>query len=119
MKKISKTVVTKLWKYFLQRHNIISKKNFKDKPLPNSKCKTARKKFHLAKRMHNRNKYTEKKETLKLLSKHYQSVLDESLKKNRKYLLIKNKLKNLRTSDTREYCIGTFLIIQIKKVLFC
>lgn len=51
--------------------------------------------------MHSRNKSTENKATLKLTSKHYKTVLDESLKKYRKD--ISNKLQNLRTSNTREY----------------
>lgn len=51
--------------------------------------------------MHSRNQSTENKATLKLTSKHYKTVMGESLKKYRKDL--SNKLQNLRASNTREY----------------
>ena len=72
-----------------------------NKPWFNSTCKTARKKFHLAKRMHNCNKSNECKDVLKLASKSYKAVMDEAMKKYRTEM--SNKIKTLRTSNTKEY----------------
>ena len=72
-----------------------------NKPWFNSTCRTARKKFHLVKRMHNCNKSNECKDVLKLASKSYKAVMDEAMKKYRTEM--SNKIKTLRTSNTKEY----------------
>lgn len=61
---------------FGTRNNIKSKGEHKSKPLFHKSCKTARKKFHLAKNIYNKYKSDETKGSLRVKSKEYKITLD-------------------------------------------
>ena len=62
----------------------------------NKECRTARKKFHLAKRINNRHKTVENKTNVVLASKEYKKVMDNCVQRYRYDL--SQKLKNLRST---------------------
>ena len=77
----------------------LSKK--KSKPWFNNTCKTARKQFHLAKRLHNRNKTPNNLSNLKQCSKNYKKAVNDSIKEfNHR---IGNELNALRKSKPKDY----------------
>jgi hypothetical protein len=71
------------------------------KPWFNLKCKTARKKYHLTKRIQEKLRSQDTKAAYKFASKHYKNTLDVSYKQYRKDL--SKKLKTLRTKILKEY----------------
>lgn len=72
-------------KSFGTRKIYTPKKQRKDKPWFNKSFKTARKKFSLAKKIHNKYKFGDKctKDSLKANSKEYNATLDRCMKNNR------------------------------------
>ncbi|XP_062583214.1 uncharacterized protein LOC134244980 [Saccostrea cucullata] len=75
--------------------------NKRNKPWFNKECKTARKKYHLAKRLNSKNPCLENKANLQLESKKYKKIMDSCIKDYRKG--ITKNLKSLRSTNTREY----------------
>lgn len=71
------------------------------KPWFNRVCRTARRKYHLAKRLYNRNNSTDNKENLKVLSKQYKRTMDGCIKDYKK--TITKKLVNLRSTNPKDY----------------
>ena len=67
----------------------------------NKDCRTARKKFHLAKRINNRHKTVENKSNVVLASKEYKKVMDNCVQRYRNDL--SQKLKNLRSTNPKDY----------------
>ncbi|XP_062608016.1 uncharacterized protein LOC134269832, partial [Saccostrea cucullata] len=78
-----------------------SKDKERNKPWFNRECKTARRKFHLAKRMHNLCKSEENKQNLRETSRSYKKVMDNSIRKYKADLT--RKLMQLRTTNTKAY----------------
>ena len=67
----------------------------------NKDCRTARKKFHLAKRINNRHKTVENKTNVVLASKENKKVMDNCVQRYRYDL--SQKLKNLRSTNPKDY----------------
>ena len=86
---------------FGTRNNNKSKGENKSKPWFNESCKTARRKFHLAKKIHNKYKSDETKASLRVKSKEYKTTLDRCIKDYKANL--SQKLKNLRSKNGRDF----------------
>ena len=71
------------------------------KPWFNGNCRRARRNFHLAKRIYNNNKSTEKKDNLNQMSKAYKKTMDNSIKKHRND--ITKKLSDLHSKNPKDY----------------
>ena len=71
------------------------------KPWFNNDCRTARTKYHLAKKMHNRHKTLENKAYLAEMSKAYKKTIDTCVREYRSALT--NKLTNLRSTNPKDY----------------
>lgn len=71
------------------------------KPWFNGECRSARKNFHLAKRIHKKCQSSENKDNLKEMSKNYKHTIDKCIKGYETDLT--KKLKNLRSTNSKEY----------------
>ena len=70
------------------------------KPWFNNDCRTARTKYHLHKKMHNRHKTLENKAYLAEMSKAYKKTIDTCVREYRSALT--NKLTNLRSTNPKD-----------------
>ena len=73
----------------------------KNKPWFNGECRTARRKFHLAKRLYYRQTNTETRDNLKTTSKSYKRIMDNCIKNYKNG--IARKLTELRSTNPKEY----------------
>lgn len=71
------------------------------KPWFNAQCRTARRKFHLAKRIHNKFRTQENCEKLRSLSKEYKATMNACIKEHN--VSVKSKLKNVKKGNPKEY----------------
>lgn len=86
---------------FGTRNNNLSKDERNSKPWFNKSCKTARRKFHLAKKIHNNCKSDETKVSLRAKRKKYKTTLDRCIKDYKTNLF--QKLKNLRSKNSTDF----------------
>ena len=72
-----------------------------NKPWFNINCKNARNEYHRIKRIYNRHKSVENKNALKIVSKHYKSVMKQSIHRFKTDRIC--RLKNLKNAKPKEY----------------
>ena len=72
-----------------------------NKPWFNINCKNARNEYHRIKRIYNRHKSIENKNALKNVSKHYKSVMKQSIHRFKTDRIC--RLKNLKNAKPKEY----------------
>ena len=98
---ISNVFTTAAKETFGLRKNITPDNSKRDKKWFNKDCRTARRKFHLYRRIHNRNKTVENKINLVTASKEYKNVMDKCIQKYRNDL--SQKLKTIHSKNPKDY----------------
>lgn len=78
-----------------------TQKDTHNKPWFGRECKTARRNYHLAKRIHHNQKSDENKDNLLTASKHYKKTMNKYINKYRKNKC--NKLRYMSTHEPKEY----------------
>ena len=79
----------------------LNEKVNKNKPWFNFNCKMARNEYHRIRRMYNRNKTTENRNLLKIVSKRYKTVMKQNINRFKTERI--SKLKNLKNAKPKEF----------------
>ena len=79
----------------------LNEKVNKNKPWFNLNCKMARNEYHRIRRIYNRNKTTENRNLLKIVSKRYKTVMKQSINRFKTERI--SKLKNLKNAKPKEF----------------
>ena len=100
---ICNILITSAGKTLKKRNNSckITSMNTSNKPWFNKSCRTARRKFHLAKRIHFKEKSDNSRNVLKLSSKEYKKVMDKCIKDYNNN--ISDKLATIHKGNPKEY----------------